>query len=32
MVSYTVNLQFMELEPIYAKDYNESDNHPIGYW
>ena len=31
MVSYTVNLQFMELEPIYAKDYNESDNHPIGY-
>lgn len=29
MVSYTMNLQFMELEPLYAKDYN--DNHPIGY-
>ena len=30
MVSYTINLQFMELEPIYADDYNKS-NHPIGY-
>ena len=30
MVSYTLNLQFMELEPIYAKDYNETD-HAIGY-
>ena len=29
MVSYTMNLQFMELEPLYAKDYK--DNHPIGY-
>lgn len=29
MVSYTMNLQFMELEPIYAKDYN--DGHAIGY-
>ena len=33
MFSYDLQLQFMELIPIYAKDYNEGDNsnHPIGY-
>jgi len=30
MISYDLNLQFMELVPIYAKDYSESD-HSIGY-
>jgi Tail-tube assembly protein len=30
MVSYSLNLQFMELEPIYARDYN-NQSHPIGY-
>lgn len=29
MVSYAMTLSFQELEPIYAKDYD--DNHPIGY-
>ncbi len=28
MVSYTLSLQFQELEPIYSDDY---DTHPIGY-
>lgn len=33
MFSYDLQLQFMELIPLYAKDYNEGDaaNHPIGY-
>lgn len=33
MFSYDLQLQFMELVPIYAKDYNEGTNaeHPIGY-
>lgn len=33
MFSYDLQLQFMELIPVYAKDYNEGDgaNHPIGY-
>jgi len=33
MFSYDLQLQFMELVPVYAKDYNEGDgaNHPIGY-
>ena len=33
MFSYDINLQFMELVPVYAKDYNEgsSKNHSIGY-
>jgi len=40
MVSYNLSLQFMELEPIYAKDYDEeagkvgnkdAKNHLIGY-
>jgi len=30
MLSYTINLQFMELEPIYSSDYDTS-NHSIGY-
>jgi hypothetical protein len=29
MVSYAMTLSFQEIEPIYAKDYE--DNHPIGY-
>jgi hypothetical protein len=29
MVSYTLNLQFQELEPIYSKDY--INKHPIGF-
>jgi len=29
MVSYTINLSFQEIEPIYAEDYD--DNHPIGF-
>lgn len=29
MVAYTLNLQFQELIPIYADDYNKND--PIGY-
>jgi hypothetical protein len=33
MVSYTLNLQFMELEPIYESDYNDdrAKDHFIGY-
>jgi|688.fasta_scaffold00667_11 hypothetical protein len=30
MFSYTLSLQFMELEPIYAKDYDDSSSE-IGY-
>ena len=30
MVSYTLNLQFQELVPIYQDDYTE-EGHPIGY-
>lgn len=29
MVSYTMSLQFQELEPVYSRDYN--DGHAIGY-
>ena len=29
MVSYTINLSFQEIEPIYAEDYD--DDHPIGF-
>jgi len=29
MVSYTLNLQFQELEPIYSKNYD--NKHPIGF-
>lgn len=31
MLSYTINLQFMELEPIYSSDYDKNPNHTIGY-
>ena len=33
MFSYDLQLQFMELIPVYAKDYNEGigASHPIGY-
>jgi len=33
MFSYDLQLQFMELIPVYAKDYNEGNgaSHPIGY-
>lgn len=33
MTSYEINLQFMELEPIYASDYDSNDakSHLIGY-
>jgi len=33
MFSYSLTMSFMELLPIYAKDYNENEaaNHPIGY-
>ena len=33
MFSYTLSLQFMELEPIYAKDYTDGtiSNDEIGY-
>jgi hypothetical protein len=30
MFSYNLSLQFMELEPIYAKDYDDSSKE-IGY-
>ncbi len=30
MAAYTLNLQFQELEPVYADDYDSID-HPIGY-
>jgi hypothetical protein len=29
MVSYNISLQFQEIEPVYADDYD--DKHPIGY-
>jgi len=33
MVSYNLSLQFMELEPVYAKDYDDENakDHLIGY-
>lgn len=31
MVSYTINLQFQEIEPIYDNDYVDNWNHPIGF-
>lgn len=33
MVSYNLSLQFMELEPVYAKDYDDTNakDHLIGY-
>jgi hypothetical protein len=33
MVSYTLSLQFQELTPVYANDYDEgkAKTHPIGY-
>ena len=31
MVSYNINLQFMELEPIYSKDYDSVSDGSIGY-
>lgn len=29
MVTYTISLQFQDIQPIYAEDYN--NDHPIGY-
>ena len=34
MVSYTLSLQFQELEPVYSRDYDEKEpgkSHSIGY-
>ncbi len=31
MVSYTLSMQFMELEPVYAKDYNTTKDDEIGF-